>query len=103
MRATLAPLHQPRHLRALAPHPRHDQLARSLPLLTNPRPSPAAPLPRRQRCRRRQAIPLNHTMVQNELQSLGYATAMIGKWHVGYVTHELLYTYINRVVGGWLP
>lgn len=37
----------------------------------------------------RKSVPVDHTMIQNELKVLGYATAMIGKWHVGHASWDM--------------
>lgn len=39
------------------------------------------------------AVPLNFTFLPNYLRDLGYATHLIGKWHVGYFANAFLPTY----------
>ncbi|XP_046335684.2 arylsulfatase B-like [Haliotis rufescens] len=38
-------------------------------------------------------VPLNYTFLPQELKSLGYATHMIGKWHLGFCKWECTPTY----------
>ena len=44
-------------------------------------------------------VPLDEVFLSEKLQSAGYRTAMVGKWHLGF--HEAAYTPLKRGFEKW--